>query len=95
MDQIVAKAYIVYCHSRTLLDRRTYPYPRTREMQQTYPDYKTSLGPWSEADIVDFFTVDYGRDESQWPFTCQAIGEFFRSREQFLVRQWAEPISGP
>jgi hypothetical protein len=58
MDQVVPTAYFVYCPTRTLLDRRSYPYPRTQEMQQAYPDCKTSLGPWSEADIVGFFTVD-------------------------------------
>jgi hypothetical protein len=94
MDQVVPTAYIVYCHGRTVLDRREYPYSRTQEMQQAYPDNKTSLGPWSERDIMDFFTVDYGRDESRWPIGRQEIADFFRSGAQILVRRWAEPLSG-
>jgi hypothetical protein len=93
MDQVLPTASILYCHTRTVRDRRPYPYPREQEMRRVYPDYKTSLGPWSEADIVDFFTVDYRRDESRWPFTRQAIADFFRSGEQLLVRRWVEPLN--
>jgi hypothetical protein len=89
VDPVLPKAHIVYCRARTLLDRRPYPYRRTEEIQQTYPDYKTSLGPWTEADILDFFTVDYGRDVSRWPFTRQAIADFFRSGDLLLERRWA------
>ena len=88
MEQVIPKAYIVYCDGRTVLDRRDYPYPRTQEMQQAYPDYKTSLGPWSARDIVDFFTCDYGRDDSRWPITRQEVLDFFESGEPLLERRW-------
>jgi hypothetical protein len=91
MGQVIPKAYIVYCDGRTLLDRREYPYPCTQEMQREYPDYKTSLGPWSEADIMDFFTVDYGRDELRWTISRRDIADFFLSGELVLIRRWPEP----
>jgi hypothetical protein len=91
IDQVLPTAYIVYCHTRTVLDRRPYPYPREQEMQREYPDYKTSLGPWTEVDIVDFFTVDYRRDESRWPFTRQAIADFFRSGGNFSCADGSNP----
>lgn len=83
MGEALPEAHIVYCESRTLLDRGRYG--SWRDLQDTYSDYKASLGPWSEAEIVDFLTIDFPPDESQWPFTRQAIAEFFQSDAQFLV----------
>jgi hypothetical protein len=72
-----------------LLDRGQYG--SWRDIQDAYPDYKASLGPWSEAEIVEYLTVDFPPDESRWPFTRRAIAEFFRSEAQLLVCQDAEP----
>lgn len=69
-------AHVVYCESRILLDRQRYD--SWRDIQDTYSDYKASLGPWSEEEVIEFFTVDFG-DESRWPFTQMAINEFFRT----------------
>ncbi|MDQ2731816.1 MAG: hypothetical protein M3Y56_09175 [Armatimonadota bacterium] len=85
MDEVSTEAHIVYCELRMLLDRTRYE--SWRDIQDAYPDYKTSLGPWSEADIVEFFADDRGIDDSRWPFTRRAIAEFFRSRSQLLVCQ--------
>jgi len=84
----VPEAHIVYCESRMLLDRGRYE--SWRDIQDAYPDYKASLGPWSEADIVAFLADDFGVDESRWPFTRRAIADFFRSGERLLVCQEAE-----
>jgi hypothetical protein len=85
MAELLPEARIVYCVSRMLLDRRQYD--SWRDIQDAYPDYKTSLGPWSEAEIVGFLGDDFGTDDSGWPFTRQAIADFFRSDAQFLVSQ--------
>ena len=82
----VLRAWVIYCHTRTLLDRR--PFMLTPAMLQVYPDYRTSRGPWSEEDIVNFLTTDLDQDETHWPFTRQAIADFFRSGEPFLESQW-------
>jgi hypothetical protein len=75
-------AHIVYCEERMLLDKG--PYADWRVIQGTYADYKTSLGPWSEEEIVEFLRGDWGQDESKWPFSRQAIAGFFRSDERVL-----------
>lgn len=75
-------AYIVYCDKSMVLDKG--PYATWREVQDAYPDYKTSLGPWTEVEIVDFLREDCGSDDSQWPFPANAITAFFRSDDRIL-----------
>ena len=89
MGDAVSEAHIVYCRSQMLLDRQKYG--SWRDVQDAYDDYMTSLGPWSEAEIVGFLEDDWGVDDSQWPFTRQAIADFFRSGELLLVCPEAEP----
>ena len=49
------EAHIVHCEERMLLDKG--PYADWRAVQDAYADYKTSLGPWSEEEIVGFLQV--------------------------------------
>jgi hypothetical protein len=49
-----------------------------RVLQDMYPDYMASLGPWNADEIASYFEVDY-TDESRWPFSRTEIGEFFGS----------------
>ncbi len=93
MDGSLSEAHIVYCESRMLLDRGRYG--AWWDIQDAYPDYTASLGPWPEADIVGFLADDFGPNESQWPFTRRAVAEFFRSAERLLVCQEAEPGDAP
>jgi hypothetical protein len=87
--EALPEAHIVYCESRMLLDRGRYG--SWRDIQDTYPDYMASLGPWCEEDIVGFLFDDFGPDEAQWPFTRRAVAEFFASGTQVLVCQDAVP----
>ena len=80
-----SEAHIVYCESGMILDRGQYH--SWRDLQDEYADYQASLGPSSEAGIAEFFADDFGPDESQWPFSRQAIAAFFRSAEQRLSCQ--------
>lgn len=75
-------AHIVYCEERMLLDKR--PYADWRAIQDAYSDYKASLGPWSEAEIVAFLRDDWGADELKWPFSRESITAFFRSDQPIL-----------
>jgi hypothetical protein len=93
VGEALPEAHIVYCESRMLLDRGRYG--SWRDIQDAYPDYKASLGPWPEADIVGFLADDFGPDESRWPFARQAVADFFRSGAQLLVCQDAEPGAAP
>jgi hypothetical protein len=76
------RAHIVYCDDRMLLDKG--PYGDWRAVQESYADYKASLGPYSEEDIVHFLRDDWGRDEAQWPFSRDSIAAFFRSEQRLL-----------
>lgn len=60
-----------------LLSRK--PYAGWREIQDEWDDYMTSLGPWTEEDVVDFFQQQYGLDEARWPFTSGAVAAFAAS----------------
>ncbi|QEL20924.1 hypothetical protein [Limnoglobus roseus] len=88
MDEAAPEAHIVYCRSQMLLDRQKYE--SWRDVQVAYEDYMTSLGPWSAAEIIGFLEDDWGADDSRWPFTRQAIADFFRSGESRLVCPEAE-----
>src|SRR5262249_10839054 len=70
---IQGRAWLVYCEERMLIDRG--PYRSWREIQNKYSDYKASLGPCTEPEIVDFFTEDF-KEEEHWPFTRTEIAEF-------------------
>ena len=78
-------AHIVHGDSWMILDGNHYD--SWREIQNAYPDYKASFGPCSEAEIVEFFNADFGKDDSHWPFTRSAIAEFFSSTVQLLEKK--------
>jgi hypothetical protein len=50
-----------------------------RILQEMYPDYMASLGPWPADEIASYFTNDYTDDDSKWPFSRLDIAEFFTS----------------
>ena len=84
MSDEVSVAHIVYCDERMLLDRGHYR--SWRNIQDAYPDYKASFGPCSQGEILEFFADDFGPDDSQWPFSRQAIADFFGSTSQTVQR---------
>jgi hypothetical protein len=71
--------HIIYLDNNIVLTKKNYSC--WRQIQDEYPTYKTSLGPWSIEDIIDFFEDDFGKDESQWPFERKIIKKFFSSDE--------------
>lgn len=48
---------IIYTHTDMLLSK--HPYPSWREIQNQYPDYMTSLGPWDEDTVVEYLADEY------------------------------------
>ncbi len=48
-------------------------------LQEAYPDFMTSLGPWTANQIAAYFSLDYTEDDRNWPFSRQAIQEFLES----------------
>jgi len=55
------------------------PYADWREIQDEYEDYMTSLGPYTEGELLGFFAQQYGGDEARWGFSRERIAEFMRS----------------
>ena len=54
-------------------------YADWREIQAEHEDYMTSLGPFSEEELLDFLAEEYGGDEARWGFSRSRIREFMRS----------------
>ena len=57
-----------------------------RVLQDMYPDYMASLGPWNADEIASYFADDY-TDESRWPFSRTEMGEFFGSSGRELSKE--------
>lgn len=76
--RIANMAHLLFLRSgRLLLVKR--PDADWRQLQDEYADYMTSLGPWTDEEIATYFTDDYTEDDSRWPFSRQAINEYFAS----------------
>ena len=48
---------IIYIQTDMLLSK--HPYPSWREIQNQYPDYVTSLGPWDEDTVIEYLANEY------------------------------------
>lgn len=48
---------LIYTESNFLLSKKQYL--SWREVQDDYPDYKTSLGPWSVDEVVEYLAEEY------------------------------------
>ena len=53
------KITIIYLENEMLISKKQYD--SWREIQDEYPGFKTSLGPWSEEDVVSYLTSEYPR----------------------------------
>ena len=72
------RAHLVFRRSgRLVLLKR--PDLDWRILQEMYPDYMASLGPWPADEIASYFTNDYTDDDSKWPFSRLDIVVFFAS----------------
>jgi hypothetical protein len=60
------------------------PYSDWREIQDEYDDFMTSLGPYTEEDLLDFFEQQYGLDDARWAFSRERMREFMASDETVL-----------
>jgi len=48
---------IIYLETEILLSKEAYK--SWREIQDLYENYKTSLGPWSKDDVIDYLNDEY------------------------------------
>ena len=51
------KLHIIYTENDMLLSKKSYT--SWREIQDEFADYKTSLGPWSDKEVVEFLSDEY------------------------------------
>lgn len=81
MDE--ARAHLVFLRPAGLLLVKR-PDADWRQLQDDYPDFMTSLGPWAADEIAEYFALDYTDDDAGWPFDRKAIAEFMRLNELVL-----------
>jgi hypothetical protein len=72
--------HIIYLESKMLLSRKQYP--GWRQIQEEFPDYKTSLGPWPVSEVLDFLRAEYPISQ---PFTREQIERFLASDEESIA----------
>ncbi|HEN8711949.1 TPA: hypothetical protein U8203_001521 [Pseudomonas putida] len=49
--------HIIYTQTIVLLSK--HPYQSWREIQDQYPDYMASLGPWEEDEVIEYLAFEY------------------------------------
>lgn len=54
-------------------------YSSWREIQDEYESYMTSVGPFSEEELVDFLSEEYGCDDAKWGFSREEVRGFMKS----------------
>lgn len=69
--------HIIYLRSGPIVLSKK-PYADWHAIQAAYPDYMASLSPKTAAEIIDFFTNDFG-NEADWPLSGEAIELFVQS----------------
>jgi hypothetical protein len=69
--------HIVYLESRMLLSKKRYS--DWRQIQDEFADYKTPLGPWTVAEVLDFLGAEY---RSDCPFTKEQVQRFLLSNDE-------------
>lgn len=51
------RLHIIYTESEVVLSKKNYA--SWQDVQQDFPDYKASLGPWLDADVVKYLDAEY------------------------------------
>ena len=67
--------YVIYLADTIILTRQVYP-DGWREIQNKYPDFKSSLGPWSKEDVKDYIKNEYS---DEWPKLKNKVIEFLNN----------------
>jgi len=49
--------HIIYTETDIFLTK--HPYASWRNIQDMYPDYKASLGPWEQGEVIGFLADEY------------------------------------
>ena len=66
--------HIIYTESEMLLSKKQYE--SWREIQDEYPDFKTSLGPWTTEETEEYLTDEYSKI---YPPAAEQVRSFIKS----------------
>ncbi|WP_193333322.1 hypothetical protein [Duganella sp. FT27W] len=64
-------------------------YATWQEIQQEFPDYKASLGPWIDAAVVEYLDEEY---VDIFPNANKQIAEFLKSESKAAVVRFAKQV---
>ncbi|HEX8558047.1 MAG TPA: type II CAAX endopeptidase family protein [Pyrinomonadaceae bacterium] len=78
-----ARVHLVYLRPEGMLITKK-QYADWRQIQDEHENFMTSLGPFDEEDVLDFFENQYGADEARWGVTRAEIRRFMASDETTL-----------
>jgi hypothetical protein len=76
--------HLVFTESNIVLDKRQYE--DWRKIQDAYPDYKASFGPWSLDEIIDFLSFEY---DNLLPSATVQVNDFSNSGELTKELSWS------
>lgn len=78
--------YIIYTETEVLLSRRSFG--SWREIQEAYATYRSSLGPWSVDEVVEYLEYEY-RD--LWPSARVQVDSFLAGGAESCVLAFHAP----
>lgn len=65
-------------------------YTDWREIQDEHVDYMTSLGPFSEEELLEFLSEEYGHDDTGWGCLREEVRNFMESDASTLEWRWGD-----
>jgi hypothetical protein len=71
--------HVIYTKSAMFLSKKAYP--SWRAIQDELPEYKTSLGPWSPTDMIEYLHEEYS---DLYPDAATQVEALLRSSEPLL-----------
>lgn len=78
----LGELHIIYTEADVLLSKTGFSL--WQEIQAAYPNYKASLGPWSEAEVAEFLSSEYSElllpAEEQLRLFSESSGESWTVR---------------
>ena len=72
--------YMIFLENEILLSKKIYTH--WMEIQtEYYESFKTNFAAMTYEEIVDYFTCDYGENDSRWPFSKKKLKDFILGTE--------------
>jgi len=76
--------HIIYTDSNVVLSKKKYG--EWIQIQEEFPDYKASLGPWSLDEVIDYLDDEY---DNLLPSASIQVNEFSNSSVTAKELSWA------